>query len=93
MQKLLPAKLAPEADQPVALLPVGLRRGARPAALPLGPVALRDRQTLAQWVQARPASAAYRMVPRIPGDSIIPATIPVARAIPQKRPQLRAPTP
>ena len=93
MQKLLPAKLAPEADQPVALLPVGLRRGARPAALPLGPVALRDRQTLAQWVQARPASAAYRMVQRTPAGSTIPATIPAARAIPLKRLQRRAPIP
>ena len=79
---------APEAGQPVALRPA-----ARPVVLPPGPVALWDRQTLAQRVPARPASAAYRMVPRIPGDSTIPATIPVARAIPQKRPQLRAPTP
>jgi hypothetical protein len=46
---------APEAGQPVAHLPVALRQGARPAVLLLAAVALWDRQTLAQWGQARPA--------------------------------------
>jgi hypothetical protein len=73
-----------------AAQPVALRRGARPAVLPRGPVAQLDRQMQAHRVQVRPVSAAHRTARRMPEGSTIPATILVVRAIPQKHRQLRA---